>query len=189
MHSHHPSPRPTMNVARCFPPAPAFCRGRAALAGLCFLSATSVALAAELKLPPAATHVVDYMKDIKPLLEKNCYECHGGEKQQAGLRLDLRQNALRGGDYGPVIVPGKSAASKLIHKVVDGDGGDVMPPDGELTPEEIGVLRAWIDQGADFRNDVAVDAPPKPIDPKLAEAIAAVRTAQRPAVEKLLKAN
>ena len=81
---------------------------------------------------------MDYLKDVKPLLAKHCYECHGNEKQQSGLRLDLRQNALRGGDYGPVIVPGKSAESKLIHKLVDGDGGEQMPPDGELSPEDIG---------------------------------------------------
>jgi ankyrin repeat protein len=150
---------------------------------------SSLMHAAELKLPPAGVGAVDYVKDVKPLLDKNCYECHGREKQQAGLRLDLRQNALRGGDYGPVIVPGKSAESKIIRKLVDGDGGDQMPPDSELTAAEIGLLRAWIDQGADFRNDVAVEVPLKPIDPKLAALIAAVRSAPRAAAEKLLKGN
>jgi mono/diheme cytochrome c family protein len=57
------------------------------------------------------------------MLAQNCYGCHGPAAQQAGLRLDLRQNALRGGDYGPVIIPGKSADSKLIKRVADGDGG------------------------------------------------------------------
>ena len=61
---------------------------------------------------------------------QKCYSCHGPEVQQAGLRLDLRQNALRGGDYGPVIKIGDSAASKLIRRVVDGDGGMQMPPTG-----------------------------------------------------------
>jgi hypothetical protein len=68
-----------------------------------FSLAWSVSLAAEIALPPPATHTVDYMKGVKPLLSKHCYECHGIEKQEAGLRLDARQNALRGGDYGPVI--------------------------------------------------------------------------------------
>ena len=72
-------------------------------------------------LPPPAARAVDYAADVKPLLQQNCYGCHGPEVQQAGLRLDLRQNALRGGDYGPVIVPGKSADSKLIHRLVNGD--------------------------------------------------------------------
>lgn len=154
-----------------------------------FLLVPALAPAAELKLPPAATAKVDYVRDVKPLLAKHCYECHGGEKQQAGLRLDLRQNALRGGDYGPVINPGESGKSKLIHKLVDGDGGDVMPPDGELAAAEIGLLRAWIDQGADFRNDVDPELPPKPIEPKLAALIAAARAKPAAEVEHLLKAH
>ena len=99
--------------------------------------------------------------------------------QQSGLRLDLRQTALRGGDYGPVIVPGKSAESKLIRRLVDGDGGMQMPPTGALDPDEIGVLRAWIDQGAEFRTDVVAEAPPRPIDPRLADLITAVRSLPR----------
>lgn len=53
---------------------------------------------------------------------------------------------------------GKSAESKLIRRLVDGDGGMQMPPAGALLPEEIGIRRAWIDQGAEFRNDVGEDA-------------------------------
>lgn len=150
---------------------------------------TSVSVAVELTLPPASAAKVDYFHDVKPLLEKHCYECHGDGKQQSGLRLDRRQNALRGGDYGPVIVPGNSAKSRLIHKLVDGDGGDQMPPENELSAAEIGLLRAWIDQGADFRNEVEADAPPKPVDPKLAAAITAARSAARSAVESLVKAD
>jgi mono/diheme cytochrome c family protein len=131
---------------------------------------------AQAQLPPAATVQVDYDTDVRPLLAQNCYACHGPEVQQSGLRLDLRQNALRGGDYGPVIMPGKSADSKLIHRLVSGDGGMQMPPSGSLLPEEIGILRAWIDQGADFRNDVADEAPARPIDPRLATLITAVRS-------------
>src|SRR5688572_5327761 len=178
-----------MNAVSTFTPAVESARGGPMKIALSLFLASSLPLIAEIKLPAPASGPVDYIKDVKPLLNKNCYECHGIEKQQAGLRLDLRQNALRGGDYGPVIVPGKSAESKLIRKLVDGDGGDQMPPDSELSPEEIGLLRAWIDQGADFRNDVAVEAPPKPIDPKLAALITAVRSAPRATVEKVLKAN
>lgn len=133
---------------------------------------------------PAAA--VDYAKDVKPLLAQNCYACHGPEVQQSGLRLDQRQPALRGGDYGPVIVPGKSAESKLIRRLVDGDGGMQMPPAGALLPEEINVLRAWIDQGAEFRNDIADEAPPKTIDPRLAALITAVRSGTKAAVEHLI---
>src|SRR5690349_2148655 len=118
---------------------------------------------AQTKLPPAAAKKVDYKRDIQPLLAQRCYSCHGAEVQQAGLRLDLRQNALRGGDYGPVIQPGNSAASKLIRRLVNGDGGLRMPPTGALSDEEIGILRAWIDQGAEFRTEIREKAAPKPI--------------------------
>lgn len=101
----------------------------------------SFPVAAQTQLPPAATARIDSERDVKPLLAENCYSCHGSEVQQAGLRLDLRQAALRGGDYGPVIVPGKSADSKLIKRLVDGDGGTQMPPSGPLSPEDIDILK------------------------------------------------
>ena len=146
-------------------------------------------LAAQGQLPPAASIEVDYDKDIRPLLSANCYSCHGSEVQQSGLRLDLRQNALRGGDYGPVIVPGNSAESKLTRRLVSGDGGLPMPPTGALTDEEIGILRAWIDQGAEFRIEIAEEAPPQPVDPKVAAFISAVRSGDRQRVEKLIAAD
>src|SRR5215470_14724591 len=89
-------------------------------------------------MPPAANRKVDFEKDVQPILSQRCYSCHGDDVQQSGLRLDKRQNALRGGDYGPVIIPGDSAASKLIRRVVNGDGGLQMPPTGPLSDEEIG---------------------------------------------------
>src|SRR5688572_18434805 len=92
-------------------------------------------LAAQSQLPPASSVKVDYDKDVRPLLSQNCYSCHGSEVQQSDLRLDLRQNALRGGDYGPVINPGNSAESKLIRRLVNGDGGLQMPPTGALSDE------------------------------------------------------
>src|SRR5215813_14986601 len=128
------------------------------------------------KLPPPANFKIDFEKDVQPILAQKCHSCHGDEVQQSGLRLDRRQQALRGGDYGPVILPGKSAESKLIRRVVNGDGGLQMPPTGPLSDEEIGILRAWIDQGADFRIQVQDEAPVKPIDPKLAALITAARS-------------
>jgi ankyrin repeat protein len=109
--------------------------------------------------------------------------------QQAGLRLDLRQNALRGGDYGPVIKIGNSAASRLINRVVDGDGGLQMPPTGPLSADEIGLLRAWIDQGAEFRTDIVAEAPRKPVDPKVTALIAAVRAGNLTEIEQQIAAN
>ena len=159
------------------------------LSALLVSSVLLLPVAAQTPSPQGPSAKVDYEKDVKPLLSQNCYGCHGPEVQQSGLRLDLRQNALRGGDYGPVIVPGKSGESKLIHRLVNGDGGMQMPPTGALLAEEINVIRAWIDQGADFRNDVAEEAPPRPIDPRLATLLAAVRSGSRAKAEPAIKAN
>jgi len=140
------------------------------------------------KLPPAATRKVDFEKDVQPILEQKCHACHGEAAQQSGLRLDKRQNTLRGGDYGPVIIAGDSANSKLIKRLINGDGGLQMPPTGALSDDEIGILRAWIDQGVEFRIQVHAEAAPKPVDPKLAAAIAAVRARETKEVAKLIAA-
>jgi ankyrin repeat protein len=125
---------------------------------------------------------VDFIRDIEPILSQKCYSCHGPGVQQSGLRLDRRQAAMRGGDYGPVIIPGKSAESKLIRRVISGDGGLQMPPTGALEKDEIALLRAWIDQGADYRIEVREEAPPKPVDPKVLRWITAVRNDDRAAI-------
>src|SRR5262245_2980708 len=108
---------------------------------------TGPALAAD--LPPPADRRIEFARDVRPLLVKNCLACHGPEKQKGGLRLDRKADALRGGDDGAVIVAGKSAESLLIQLVAGQDKHRVMPPKGErLIAGEIGLLRAWIDQGA-----------------------------------------
>jgi mono/diheme cytochrome c family protein len=109
-----------------------------------------------LKLPPASAKAgVTYATDIKPIFEKSCVKCHSGEKPKGKLRLDSLADALKGGEDGKVIVPGKSADSVLVHNVAHaGDPDDYMPPPrnkanlGPLTKDEIGLIRAWIDQGA-----------------------------------------
>src|SRR4051812_42627780 len=110
------------------------------------------------RLPPAARRQVDFARDIRPILSKNCNRCHGAQRQKGGLSLHLRSRALAGGDDGPAIVVGKSAESLLIHRVSGLDEDAIMPPDGAgepLTPEQVGLLRAWIDQGATWPDDGA----------------------------------
>jgi ankyrin repeat protein len=97
----------------------------------------------------AAVAAIDYERDVRPILSR-CFSCHGPRQAQSGLRLDLRQNALRGGDYGVVIVPGRSAESKLIMRLTGSKAGIQMPPTGPLPEHEIDILRAWIDQGAEM---------------------------------------
>ncbi len=102
------------------------------------------------KLPAAAARPVDFVQDIQPLFEKHCLKCHGPEKQKGGWRADVADAALKGGDnYAPNIRPGKSEKSPLIHFVAGLEDDMVMPEKGDrLTAEQIGLLRAWIDQGA-----------------------------------------
>lgn len=111
------------------------------------------------ELPSAAERKVDYRSEVRPLFEKHCYGCHGPARQINGLRLDRKADALRGGDSGPAIVPGESARSRLIRLVAGYRVKVVMPPEGErLSPEQIGLLRAWIDQGAEWPDDTDADA-------------------------------
>jgi mono/diheme cytochrome c family protein len=109
-----------------------------------------LALAADgSKLPPPATFPVDFTRDIEPLFKARCQGCHGANLQSSGLRLDNAEGARKGGYSGAVIRPGASADSRLVLLVAGADGKLVMPPAGaRLTAAEVGLLRAWIDQGA-----------------------------------------
>src|SRR5947209_17019265 len=105
------------------------------------------------KLPPVSdAKDVTYDKNIKPIFEKSYFKCHGSEKQKGKLRVDSLAAALKGGQDGKVVEPGNSAKSMLVHNVARiGDEDDWMPPTdkGEpLTKAQVGLIRAWIDQGA-----------------------------------------
>ena len=93
---------------------------------------------------------VDFVRDVRPIFEKHCYECHGEKKQKSGLRLDVRSAALKGGDgHGPDIIPGNAKDSPLIHFVTTSDEDERMPPKGErLSAAQIATLTAWINEGA-----------------------------------------
>ncbi len=75
----------------------------------------------------------DYAGDVKPILSKRCYACHGALKQKAGLRLDTAASMHKGGDSGPAIVPGKSEESLIVDAVTGRDGWR-MPPESEGSP-------------------------------------------------------
>jgi mono/diheme cytochrome c family protein len=112
------------------------------------------AQAQEKALPPPANQTVDFTRDVWPILQNSCLRCHGPEKAKSHFRLDNRVSALKGGERNSSdIVPGHSADSLLIqytsHAVPDME----MPPVGkgdQLTPRQIGLLRAWIDQGVNW---------------------------------------
>jgi hypothetical protein len=106
--------------------------------------------------PAPSAPRVDFARQIAPLLAKNCNECHGADLQEGGLRLDVRRRALLGGDTGITIHPGDADASLLITRVTTNDDELRMPQGGEpLAPEEVKVLRDWIDQGALWPDELA----------------------------------
>jgi hypothetical protein len=130
-------------------------------AALTLFAAAVLVLAAQ---TPAADEIaasksggekVDYAKHVQPLLAAKCYECHGPKKEESALRLDVKARAMKGGDNGRAIVPGKSGESLMIHAVLgSSEAISRMPAEGDpLSPNEIEMLRAWIDQGANWPDD------------------------------------
>jgi hypothetical protein len=100
---------------------------------------------------------VTYAADIQPIFAKSCYPCHGPktDKPKGRLRLDTLELVRKGSEDGPILVAGDSAKSVVVAQVSQlGDPDDFMPPPknkanvGPLTKEQIGLIRAWIDQGA-----------------------------------------
>ena len=123
------------------------------------LGVSSAVFAADVdtsKLPPASTKTgVTYATDIKPILDASCIKCHGAQKPKAKLRLDTLAGVLKGSENGKDVEPGNSAKSVVVLNVAHlGDEDDFMPPPKnkmglkQLTPEQVGLIRAWIDQGA-----------------------------------------
>src|SRR5690242_15819231 len=96
----------------------------------------------------AQTTKVDFARDVQPLLRQNCVGCHGPSQQMGGLRLDRKSSVFKNGLRR--VVPGSSENSFLIHRL-NGDGpGLSMPPTGPLKPEQIAVIKTWIEQGAEW---------------------------------------
>jgi hypothetical protein len=115
------------------------------------------AVAEDGPLPPASAKTgVTYATDIKPIFDASCVKCHSGDHPKARLHMDTLEGVLKGTKEGPVVTPGNSADSFLVkaiaHATTDHDSW--MPPLNNkagikpLTPEAIGLIRAWIDQGA-----------------------------------------
>ena len=121
------------------------------------ISFTLNASADDPKLPPASTKTgVTYASDTKAIFDASCVKCHSGDKPKARLRMDSLAGVLKGTKEGKIVTPGDSAGSFMIkaiaHATTDHDSW--MPPLNNkagikpLTPEQIGLIRAWIDQGA-----------------------------------------
>jgi hypothetical protein len=130
-----------------------------------FLALASVAVAAtNAKLPPPASHTVDFEKEIKPLFEAACIKCHAKGKDKGGFSLETRDAFLKGGDTGPGAELGKSEKSNIVELVAGLDPDSIMPKKGtRWTAEQIGLLRAWIDQGAPWPKNITF-AKPAPLN-------------------------
>ncbi|HCN29928.1 MAG TPA: hypothetical protein DIT64_14535 [Verrucomicrobiales bacterium] len=97
----------------------------------------------------ASAAPVDFVRDVRPIFERHCLECHGEKKQKSGLRLDIKSEAFKGGDnHGPDIVPGKAKDSPLIHFLTTDDDDELMPPKGRLPAVDIETITNWINEGA-----------------------------------------
>src|ERR1017187_4790589 len=113
------------------------------------ISLCSFIAAAQSALPEPAQRKVDFATEIAPVFQSRCYACHGPKMQMSSLRLDNGNAALQGGASGPVVKPGDSSGSPLVLRIAGVKGFGQMPPSGpRLTSEQIGLIRAWIDQGA-----------------------------------------
>src|SRR5258708_879073 len=143
-----------------------------------FLFSTSYS-AQQLATQPATTAKVDFVRDVQPILEQHCYECHGPEKQMNGFRLDRRRDAMRGGPL-PVIGPGSSKSSRLYLRLTGTSYGHQMPFEEEpLTSAEITTIKDWIDQGAAWPDHASGDVVVPPLDPAAVQAAAALRAGAR----------
>ncbi len=119
--------------------------------------------------------VVDYLRDVRPILADNCFQCHGpdGGARQAGLRLDQRAAALVQLDSHQVAIqPGNADESELVRRIETPDSDDVMPPletKRQLTAAQKLLLRTWIEQGAPYTEHWAYQSPIRPDFPAVVD--------------------
>lgn len=121
------------------------------------MASTAFSILALVALGGTAGAAIDFVQDIQPIFSAHCYKCHGPHKQEAAFRLDHKPTALKGGDFGLAIVPGKADDSRLMHAVLGTNPKMRMPRKGDpLTAEEIAKLKAWIDAGAVWPDSASV---------------------------------
>lgn len=121
-------------------------------------------------LPPPAKIAIDFETHIRPIVQEHCLKCHGRGKYKGGLSLETREDLLQGGEGGPAAVVNKSGESLLIELVAGLDPVRRMPEKGEpLSAEQIGLLRAWIDQGLRWPEGLSLGFRRAPLAPRRPE--------------------
>ena len=96
---------------------------------------------------PVPARPVTFARDVAPILDRWCVSCHGVREAQADLRLDSLRGVMRGGDAGPVVIPGDPDDSLLAAKIEHRDR-PTMPPRRRMPAAAIALIRAWIAAGA-----------------------------------------
>ncbi len=129
--------------------------------------------AAEPQKPNADSKVepkpVDFGREIRPLLAKRCFHCHGPDKAESSLRLNSQESAFAETDSGMyAIVPGKPGESELIARISETDESLRMPPEGKpLSPEQIQTMKRWIASGAKWETHWAFQPMQNPAPPQV----------------------
>ena len=106
--------------------------------------------------PKPAEIAPHFHREVRPILESACVECHGIEKQKGGLRLDTLDHAIKGGDSGPALVAGNLEDSLLLERIfLPAEDDEIMPPEnGPLSPAQLDILKRWIKTGGHWPNGV-----------------------------------
>jgi hypothetical protein len=137
------------------------------------LTLASAALLGAAPRPAPAAEPLDYARDVRPVLAKSCFKCHGPDKaaRKGKLRLDVRAEALKGGSSGdPAFVPGKPDESELVRRIESADETEVMPPPAAkmpLPPEHKELLKRWVREGAVYKDHWAFVPPARPAVPEI----------------------
>src|SRR5262245_55093429 len=134
---------------------------------------------------PQTNPRIDFGRDVLPIFRQNCFGCHGQSQQINGLRLDRRSSVFKNGLRR--VVPGSSENSFLYHRLIGTRAGLQMPPDGPLPPEQISVIKAWIDQGAEWPDALANEADLPPLNPQAVALVEALRIGDRQSFMKFVE--
>lgn len=126
---------------------------------------------------------VDFARDVQPIFRQNCIGCHGPTRQNNGLRVDRRSSVMKPGSRR--VTPGSIENSFLYHRLVGSDFGLQMPPTGALHPEQIQIIKAWIEQGAEWPDSLANEIELPPLDPKAVSMVETLRAADRQTFNKM----
>jgi hypothetical protein len=130
---------------------------------------------------------IDFVKDVKPVLERRCAKCHAYGERQGGLSMETRESLLKGGEDGKVVEAGKTKGSLFLDLLVEKDSADRMPQKADRLPdEEIDLLQAWVKAGLPWDAGFAFRHPKAPMPPRVVKLPPAKGESQNP-IDRLLQ--